>query len=148
MRALRLRLVGVHRRRLDSRLLEVADDPVGAVLRAGEDEHRVHLRLPEQLDEQRVLPRTRARDRRRGVPCSPPSERRPTCTTIGRRRYLRASASTSGGIVALNSSVWRYGGIAAHDAIDLRREAHVEHPIRFVEHENLELVEETFCLSM
>ena len=32
-------------------------------------------------------------------------ERRPTCTTCGRRRYLRASASTSGAIVALKSSV-------------------------------------------
>ena len=41
------------------------------------------------------------------------AERRPTCTTTGFRRYFRASASTSGGIVAEKSSVCRYGCSAA-----------------------------------
>jgi len=53
--ALRLRLVGVHSRGGDLCPLEMPDYSVGAMLRSREDQNGVHVRLPQQLDEQRAL---------------------------------------------------------------------------------------------
>ena len=48
---------------------------------------------------------------------------------------------TSPSSVAENSSVWRSSGVIAHDPVDDRLEAHVEHPVGLVEDEELDLVE-------
>ena len=63
-RALRLRLVGVHRRGLDLLALEVANDAIGAVLRAREHQHGIQLFSAKQLRQQlrsfcRAAPGTR-----------------------------------------------------------------------------------------
>ena len=47
----------------------------------------------------------------------------------------------SGGIVAEKSSVWRCGGSFAMMRSHVVDEAHVEHAIGFVEHEDLDAVE-------
>ena len=48
---------------------------------------------------------------------------------------------TSGGIVALEQERLPIRRDLIDDSVDLRREAHVEHSIRFVEYQNLEIVE-------
>ena len=112
-RALRLRLVGVHRRRVDALALEMPHDAIGAVLGAREHEHRIERRRRAAAARAARSFGRAAPDTPRASPCSRPDDRRPTCTTTGLRRYLRASASTSGGIVALNNSVCRYCGTSA-----------------------------------
>ena len=64
--------------------------------------------------------------------------RRPTCTYFGSRRNSCVSFSTSAGIVAENSSVWRFARQRRQDALHVGPEAHVQHPVGFVEHEHLE----------
>ncbi len=43
--------------------------------------------------------------------------------------------------VAENSSVWRAAGEQVEDPADVGHEAHVEHPVRLVEDEDLDLAE-------
>ena len=67
----------------------------------------------------------------------------------GRSRWIETgffsisfvSVRISLGIVALKNSVWRDGRQVTHHLADVRQEAHVEHPVGFVEHQDLELVE-------
>ena len=55
--------------------------------------------------------------------------------------YARASSPTSPSSVAEKNIVWRSRGRARDDAVDLRLEAHVEHAVGLVEHEDLDRVE-------
>ena len=50
---------------------------------------------------------------------------------------------TSGVRVALKRRVWRLrlGGGAVDDFPDIRDKPHVEHPVRFIDHENFHLVQ-------
>ena len=71
------------------------------------------------------------------IVCAGPP-RRPTWTYFGSRRISRVSFSTSSGIVAENSSVWRVGRQRREDALHVGPEAHVQHAVGFVEHQHLE----------
>ena len=55
--------------------------------------------------------------------------------------YARASSPTSPSSVAENSIVWRVARQPADDPVDLRLEAHVEHPVGLVEDEGADPVE-------
>ena len=77
-RALRLCLVGVHRRRLDARLLEMPHDAIGAMLGAREDQHRID-RLVFAAARRAARSCCRAApDRRRAYTVLAAVERRPT----------------------------------------------------------------------
>ena len=60
---------------------------------------------------------------------------------LGLRVYARASSPTSPSSVAEKSIVWRFAGSAAQDLLDLRAEAHVEHPVGLVEHEDRDVLD-------
>ena len=57
----------------------------------------------------------------------------------GSRSISLASAAIGGGIVALKSNVCRLAG-RNPGCVGSRQEAHVEHPVGFVEHQVLDLV--------
>ena len=59
----------------------------------------------------------------------------------GLRSISLVSAAIGGGMVALKNSVCRFAGSIPQDLPDLRQEPHVEHPVRFVEHQELEVGE-------
>ena len=65
----------------------------------------------------------------------------PTCTYFGSRTISSANRTTSSGIVAEKSSVWRTRGQRRDDAPDVGPEAHVHHAVGFVEHEQLDAAE-------
>ncbi len=71
------------------------------------------------------------------IVCAGPP-RRPTCTYFGSCRNSWVSFSTSPGIVAEKSSVCRFAGSADMMPLHVGPEAHVEHAVRFVEHQDLE----------
>ena len=50
----------------------------------------------------------------------------------------RVSARIGSGIVALKNSVCRFGRQVAQDLPDVGQEAHVEHPVGLVQHQDLE----------
>ena len=50
------------------------------------------------------------------------------------------SVSISGGMVAENSNVWRWRGHSP-DAPHVRQKTHVQHPVGFVQHQVLDVVE-------
>ena len=50
-----LRAIRMDRARLDAAAFETARDPVGAVLRAGENEDGIELRIAEEMEKQRGL---------------------------------------------------------------------------------------------
>jgi hypothetical protein len=135
-----LRFIGVHRGRGYSTVVEVPNHAIGPVLRSGEDQDRIHFGFLEQLHQQCRLALARDRIHRVG----------------NRARCLRAAADLDHDWFAqvLPGQGLDFGrhrraeeqrltvfGNLADDAIELRREPHVEHAIRFVEHENLEVVE-------
>ena len=55
-------------------------------------------------------------------------------------QHLAASLAISCGMVAEKNSVWRFRQ-HGDDALDVMDEAHVEHAVGFVEHQDLDLVE-------
>ena len=55
--------------------------------------------------------------------------------------YVAASSATAPSSVAEKSIVWRFFGTVREDAVDLRLEAHVEHPVGLVEDEHAHVVE-------
>ena len=55
--------------------------------------------------------------------------------------YARARSATTTPKVAEKSIVWRFDRDVAEDPVDLRPEAHVEHPVGLVEHEHAHAVE-------
>ena len=138
--ALALRFVGVHRRRRDSRILEVSDDPIGAVLGAREDQNRVHLRFLQQLDQQHGL--SLARDRVDGVRNGADRLGATSDLHYHRLAQIRSRQGLDFGrhrrAEEKRLPVRRDLG---HNPIELRRETHVEHSIGFIQHQNLEIVE-------
>jgi hypothetical protein len=54
---------------------------------------------------------------------------------------LSASFSISGGMVALKKSVWRFGGSFCSTRLHIVDEAHVQHAVGLVEHEDLQPVQ-------
>jgi len=52
-----------------------------------------------------------------------------------------ASLRISSGKVAENSKFWRFTGRQGEDLADVVDEAHVEHPVGFVEHQDLDLAQ-------
>jgi hypothetical protein len=122
------------------RALEVSHDAVGAMLRTREDEHRIHLGLPQQFHEQRGLfvPRHgihRVRHRARGRRAPPDLHDDRLAEVLPREcfdfgRHCRAEQQR----LAIARDL-------VHDTVDLRGEPHIEHAVRLVEHEHLELIE-------
>ena len=55
---------------------------------------------------------------------------------IGSRWWRFAIASMRGGMVAEKSTVWRSGGRFLEDRLDVLGEAHVEHLVGLVEHDD------------
>ena len=66
---------------------------------------------------------------------------RATSTRLGSLRNLAASFWIGGGMVAENSKVWRDLRKLRADFLDVRDEAHVEHPVGFVDHQQVAVVE-------
>ena len=139
--ALVLRLVAVDRLGGDAGLGQRADDLVGAALGAGEDQHALDRLLAAALP--RAAPGLPARSTwitrccdaldggRRGV----------TATRTGSRSIWLARSAISRGMVAEKNSVWRLLGSLVDDPADVVDEAHVEHAVGFVEHEDFDAIE-------
>ena len=132
--ALRLRPVAVDALHLHAVLAEVLREPVRAVLRAREDERVLHAAVVQQPDEQRRLQVLRHRIRR----VRDADGRRRLALEIDRRRLLQHLARQlrdrrrHGRAEEQRLSPRRQ--VAQH-AADVGQEAHVEHPVRFVEDE-------------
>ncbi len=114
---------------------------VGAVLSAREDEDALHRRITQEVDQQAALALAGRRTRRAVRPCRPVVATGVTATWPD--HGSNSSASPRNGA--------RHGGREEqslpllrqfrHDAPDRVDEAHVEHLVGFVEHEDLDLVE-------
>ncbi len=127
-------------RRAMLRLGERTHDLVGAVLGAGEDQHAVDRLAAQQLRQQRGLGGavdqiTRWSMRSTVVAAGV------TATRTGSFSMELASSVISRGMVAEKNRVWRLAGSLRDDAPDVVDEAHVEHAVGFVEHEDLDAVE-------
>ena len=138
--ALVLRLVAMDRLGVDAVGLELAAQAVGAVLRLGEDDHAVHLERVEEMDEELRLLRLqhevellvdavdRARDRRDRDGDGIAQERvREMADLLGHRRREEHRLALRG----------KHRG----DLPDRLDEAHVEHAVCLVEHEEVDLRE-------
>ena len=66
---------------------------------------------------------------------------RATSIVLGSVRNLSASFLIGGGMVAENSRVWRRLGQLGADFLDVGDEAHVEHPVGFVDDQQVAVVE-------
>ena len=139
--ALRLPLVAVNRDRVDVVAAQLLDEAVGARLGADEHEHEPALGVVEQFDERRDLGLVRHRDE---------AVVDVAAATVGRQLALEArrEVGVATGELA-DLAVERRGEEhrlavlpqLAHEAVDLRLEAHVEHPVGLVEHEHAHRVE-------
>ena len=63
---------------------------------------------------------------------------RSTLMATGACSISRERATIGGGSVAEKNSVWRLPGQVLEDAADVGEKAHVEHPVRLVEDEDLD----------
>ena len=63
------------------------------------------------------------------------------CTSTGLCRNWLVRRWISGGMVAEKNSVWRVIGRNLADALDIGNEAHVEHAVGFVDHQDLDAVQ-------
>src|SRR5919108_244954 len=131
----------MHGRRIDAGAVEMADESIGAVLCSCEHEHRIHLGSFQQFRQQRTL--SLARNRVDGVGHCLCGLRAKTHLHHDRLAEVLASQCLNLGwhcrAEEERLSVWWN---LAHDLIDLGRESHVEHPVRFVQHEHLEIIED------
>ena len=141
--ALRLRAVAVDRGAAHAGAVERVRDPVGAVLGAGEDEHALEAVRLDHVQEQVAL--LRARDRVERLRRSPRSavEGGETSMRAGSTSVSPMTLSTSGVIVAEKSSVWRLAGSSAMMRRTSGQKPMVEHAVRLVEHEDLDLLRST-----
>ena len=139
-RALVLRLVAVDRLGVDAVGLQLAREAVGAVLRLGEDDGALHRERVEEVDEELRLLRLehevellvdavdRARDRRHRHAHGIVEER------VGEMAdLLRHRRREEHGLARLRQQ--------RRDLADRLDKAHVEHAVRLVEHEELDLAE-------
>ena len=139
-RPFRLRSVGVDRHGVEALAVEPGGQPAGGQLRPGEDEHLAQVVLADEVGQQRFLavaidrvdelvdassgrvPR-RHLDRRRVA--QDPARQAPDVVREGRREHQVLAPRREQG----------------DDPLDVRQEAHVEHPVRLVEDEDLDLAE-------
>jgi len=138
--ALALAAVRVNRRRDDAGVLQLARDLVGAVFRAREDEHEVERLVAEQVDQQIDLAALRngieeLRDRFRGIRAAPDLD------GLRRAEELGGDALDVGRERRREEQRLALARQRAHDAADLRQEAHVEHAVGFIEHRDLDVAE-------
>ena len=131
-----LRAIAVNARRLDAMFLEQLEQAVGPMFGAGEHQRLLHITTFEQFHEQRGLEilrdgiqRLRDTTGRRRLPLE-----------IDLCRVLLQLARQ------LHDCAWHRGAEQQHlflrrqlrqDALDVRQKSHVEHAIRFVEHQML-----------
>ena len=137
--SLALRAAGVDGDGFDACPLEAAADLVGAVLGAGKDQYAVHLVVLEHVQQQVDLVFLLdgvdvLRDRLDGV------------SLLADLYHLRdafcipaARSRTSGGMVAENSSVWRFFGHGGDDLSHIVDKAHIEHAVGLVEDQHLDM---------
>ena len=138
--SLALRFVGVHRRGGNSRILEMPDDAIGAVLSAGKNENRIHLRLLQQLDQQHRL--SLARDRVNGVRNSADCLGATSDLHYHRLAQIRSRQGLDfGRHCRAEKKRLPIRRDLGHNPIELGRETHVEHSIGFIQHQNLEIIE-------
>ena len=132
-----LRAVGVQRGALTPGGRQLARQPVGADLRPREDQHRA-FGPPQVVDQPVELVVRRRPTATRWVIVFAGALRWPTCTYFGVAHDLQRVRTTSSGIVAEKSSVWRDRRQRGDDAAHVGPEAHVHHAVGFVEHEQLD----------
>ena len=140
--ALGLRLVAMDRRGDDAGPLKIAHDLVGAVLGAGEDQRtaEAHLLIGQQIGQQRALQPGRYEDDllrhplRRGGDGGDGNLHRIDQQFAGQTFDLARHGGREEQVLTL-----RRQGL--HDASDRQDEAHIEHLVGLVEHEDLDLVE-------
>ena len=68
-------------------------------------------------------------------------DRRVTSTNTGARAVRCMSASISSGIVAEKNRFWRLRRQRRENAANIGQEAHIEHPVGLVEHDDLDVAE-------
>ena len=140
LRALRLRAVAVNALAGDALLQERLGQPVGAVLRAREDEHVLDLAALQELEQQRRLQVLGDRvDRLRD-----PDGGGGFAFLVDRVRVLEHFARQlrdRGRHRRREEERLALDGQVLQDLADVRQEAHVEHAVRFVQDEDLEVVE-------
>jgi hypothetical protein len=115
------------------------DQPVGADLRAREDDHRIHPRALQHLQEELGLPRRPVHrvyelldSLGRGLLRRRLHRDRVAQRVVRQRLHLvRQRRREEEGLPRL--------GHVPQDLVDLRAEAHVEHPVGLVEHQHLDL---------
>ena len=131
-----LRLVRVQRRVGDLAGLQLPRDAIRAVFRAGKNEHRVEIRLLQKRDEQRQLEMPRhfvgdLRHRLRGIRPPPHLHGRGLVEKLVRQRLdLRRERGGKKQRLPLLRQ-------RPDDPPDAGEKAHVEHPVRLIEHEKL-----------
>ena len=133
-----LRAVRVQRRTAHALLLQLPRQPVGGVLHPRENQHHVHLRVLQQMQQQRRLQMLRhfiekLRHRLGGIGAPANLDdfwrvlkfvrQRFDLLGQGRREHQRLPLLRQG----------------LHDAPDVRQKTHVQHPVRLVEHEIFQL---------
>src|SRR5687767_6066154 len=120
--------------RHDAVLCEILGETVRAVLRSREHERFLHVATAQKLEEQRRL--QLLRDRIQGLRYS--GWRQRSAVEIDRRRVVKHLAGESGDLPRDRRAEeqrlpprWK----PFEDSTNIRKKAHVEHPVCFVEHE-------------
>ncbi len=132
-----LRLVAVDRGGVDAGLFEIPVEFVGAVLRPGKHDHPARRLLTQELHEQGLLlPLRHEHDRlghrlgRRRSRCGPHLERA--------AEHRIGEVADLGGKRGGEEERLAVAGQLAHDLADVVNEAHVEHPVGLIEHQELD----------
>ena len=141
LRPLRLRAIAVDAFGLDAVGDQLRREPVGAVLRAGEDQRLRHVSALEQLHQQGALQilRHRIHGLRDAL------GRRRLALEVERHRLVqhllreRGDRGRHGRTEKQRLALLR--GKMAQDFLDFRQEAHVQHAVGFIQHQEFQLIE-------
>ena len=134
--ALALRAVAVQAGDLEAGLRDLLRQALGAVLGAGEDQHGIGIGLLEQLQQQggfQMLRHRVERVRDRVRRAAEPMAMRLGWCSVWRGQFLdllREGGREEHGLAL--------GGHVLEDAFHIRQEAHVEHAVGFVQHQDLD----------
>ncbi len=135
-----LRHVAVHGGRVHALVLQLLDDAVGAALRAHEHQRQLALLLVQELDQ--LVHLVVGADRHEPVVDHLGGLRVADHLVADRVARVHGGdppdVAVEGGREEHRLAVLRQ---LAHDAVDLRQEAHVEHPVGLVQHEGLDAAE-------
>ena len=126
---------------VDALAIEPRGEPRGGQLGPGEDEDLAQVVLADEVGEQRFLAVAVDRVDELAGRASAAVLRGATSTVAGSRRIVPDRRRMSSENVAENIRFWRCGGSSARILLDVRQEAHVEHPVGLVEDEDLDLAE-------